>query len=104
MSIKQVCEIDSMYIEKENISVSPPQLCADPLRSFPAKARAIAIPVDLDSQVNTLSLKVHTTMVQRAAKDWRISARTRPRKEPLGGPDYKNIIEKLQVRWCLNQQ
>ncbi|XP_036962517.1 inositol 1,4,5-trisphosphate receptor type 2 isoform X2 [Acanthopagrus latus] len=61
-----------------------------------AKARAIAIPVDLDSQVNTLSLKVHSTMVQRAAKDWRISARTRPRKEPLGGPDYKNIIEKLQ--------
>lgn len=63
----------------------------------PAKARAIAIPVDLDSQVNTLSLKVHSHMVQRAAKDWRISARTRPRKEPLGGPDYKNIIEKLQV-------
>lgn len=63
----------------------------------PAKARAIAIPVDLDSQVNTLSLKVHSNMVQRAAKDWRISARTRPRKEPLGGPDYKNIIEKLQV-------
>ncbi|XP_020515019.2 inositol 1,4,5-trisphosphate receptor type 2 [Labrus bergylta] len=61
-----------------------------------AKARAIAIPVDLDSQVNTLSLKVHSHMVQRAAKDWRISARTRPRKEPLGGPDYKNIIEKLQ--------
>uniref|UniRef100_A0A669F8S1 Inositol 1,4,5-trisphosphate receptor n=1 Tax=Oreochromis niloticus TaxID=8128 RepID=A0A669F8S1_ORENI len=61
-----------------------------------AKARSIAIPVDLDSQVNTLSLKVHSNMVQRAAKDWRISARTRPRKEPLGGPDYKNIIEKLQ--------
>uniref|UniRef100_A0A8D0AYY2 Inositol 1,4,5-trisphosphate receptor n=1 Tax=Sander lucioperca TaxID=283035 RepID=A0A8D0AYY2_SANLU len=61
-----------------------------------AKARAIAIPVDLDSQVNTLSLKVHSNMVQRAAKDWRISARTRPRKETLGGPDYKNIIEKLQ--------
>uniref|UniRef100_A0A3P8V9B8 Inositol 1,4,5-trisphosphate receptor n=1 Tax=Cynoglossus semilaevis TaxID=244447 RepID=A0A3P8V9B8_CYNSE len=63
-----------------------------------AKARAIAIPVDLDSQVNTLSLKVHSNMVQRAAKDWRISARTRPRKEPLGAPDYKNIIEKLQVQ------
>uniref|UniRef100_A0A4W6EC88 Inositol 1,4,5-trisphosphate receptor n=1 Tax=Lates calcarifer TaxID=8187 RepID=A0A4W6EC88_LATCA len=70
-----------------------------------AKARAIAIPVDLDSQVNTLSLKVHSNMVQRAAKDWRISARTRPRKEPLGGPDYKNIIEKLQgVVSCLEEQ
>ncbi|XP_034444276.1 inositol 1,4,5-trisphosphate receptor type 2 isoform X1 [Hippoglossus hippoglossus] len=70
-----------------------------------AKARAIAMPVDLDSQANTLSLKFHTNMVQRAAKDWRISARTRPRKEPLGGPDYKNIIEKLQgVVSCLDEQ
>ncbi|XP_034032686.1 inositol 1,4,5-trisphosphate receptor type 2 isoform X2 [Thalassophryne amazonica] len=70
-----------------------------------AKARAIAIPVDLDSQVNALSLKVHSTMVQRAAKDWRISARQRPRKEPLGGPDYKNVIEKLQgVVSCLEEQ
>ncbi|KAM3870670.1 inositol 1,4,5-trisphosphate-gated calcium channel ITPR2-like [Diretmus argenteus] len=70
-----------------------------------AKARAIAIPVDLDSQVNTLSLKVHSNMVQRAAKNWRISARTWPRKEPLGGPDYKNIIEKLQgVVSCLEEQ
>ncbi|XP_055011214.1 LOW QUALITY PROTEIN: inositol 1,4,5-trisphosphate receptor type 2 [Boleophthalmus pectinirostris] len=70
-----------------------------------AKARAIAIPVDLDSQVNTLSLKVHTNMVHRAAKDWRISARNRPRKEPLGGPDYRNIIEKLQgVVSCLEEQ
>ncbi|KAJ0028980.1 hypothetical protein NQD34_003977 [Periophthalmus magnuspinnatus] len=70
-----------------------------------AKARAIAIPVDLDSQVNTLSLKVHTTMVHRAAKDWRISARNRPRKEPLDGPDYRNIIEKLQgVVSCLEEQ
>uniref|UniRef100_A0A673CXM9 Inositol 1,4,5-trisphosphate receptor n=1 Tax=Sphaeramia orbicularis TaxID=375764 RepID=A0A673CXM9_9TELE len=70
-----------------------------------AKARAIAIPVDLDSQVNTLSLKVHSNMVQRAAKDWRTSARSRPRKEPLGGLDYKNIIEKLQgVVSCLEEQ
>lgn len=69
---------------------------------FSAKARSIAIPVDLDSQVNTLSLKFHSNMVQRAAKDWRISARTRPRKEPLGGPDYKNIIEKLQVNLYSN--
>ncbi|XP_016523534.1 inositol 1,4,5-trisphosphate receptor type 2 isoform X1 [Poecilia formosa] len=61
-----------------------------------AKARSIPIPVDLDSQVNALSLNVHTNAVQRAAKDWRTSARSRPRKEPLGSPDYKNIIEKLQ--------
>ncbi|XP_076122095.1 inositol 1,4,5-trisphosphate-gated calcium channel ITPR2 isoform X2 [Alosa pseudoharengus] len=70
-----------------------------------AKNRAIAIPVDLDSQVNTLSLKTHTNMVQRAAKDWRLSARARPRKEPLGSPDYKSIIEKLQgVVSCLEEQ
>uniref|UniRef100_A0A7N6BBH0 Inositol 1,4,5-trisphosphate receptor n=1 Tax=Anabas testudineus TaxID=64144 RepID=A0A7N6BBH0_ANATE len=70
-----------------------------------AKARAIAIPVDLDSQVSALSLRVHSNMVQRAAKDWRTSARTRPRKETLGGLDYKSIIEKLQgVVSCLEQQ
>ncbi|XP_075458961.1 inositol 1,4,5-trisphosphate-gated calcium channel ITPR2 isoform X3 [Ascaphus truei] len=64
-----------------------------------AKNRGIAIPVDLDSQVNTLFMKCHSNMVQRAAMGWRMSARTGPRfKEALGGPawDYRNIIEKLQ--------
>uniref|UniRef100_A0A8C5WW41 Inositol 1,4,5-trisphosphate receptor n=1 Tax=Laticauda laticaudata TaxID=8630 RepID=A0A8C5WW41_LATLA len=64
-----------------------------------AKNRGIAIPVDLDSQVNTLFMKSHTNMIQRAAMGWRMSARSGPRfKEPLGGPswDYRNIIEKLQ--------
>uniref|UniRef100_A0AAY4DM11 Inositol 1,4,5-trisphosphate receptor n=1 Tax=Denticeps clupeoides TaxID=299321 RepID=A0AAY4DM11_9TELE len=70
-----------------------------------AKNRAIAIPVDLDSQVNTLSLKTHSNMVQRAAKDWRLYGRARPRKEPLSSPDYKSIIEKLQgVVSCLSEQ
>ncbi|XP_061085026.1 inositol 1,4,5-trisphosphate receptor type 2 [Conger conger] len=70
-----------------------------------AKNRAMAVPVDLDSQVNTLSLKTHTNMVQRAAKGWRMTARSGPRKEPLGGPDYKSIIEKLQgVVACLEEQ
>ena len=69
--------------------------------SFSAKNRGIAIPVDLDSQVNTLFLKSHSNMVQRAAMGWRLSARSGPRfKEALGGPswDYRNIIEKLQVQ------
>ncbi|XP_053320394.1 inositol 1,4,5-trisphosphate receptor type 2 [Spea bombifrons] len=64
-----------------------------------AKNRGIAIPVDLDSQVNTLFMKSHSNMVQRAAMGWRMTARTGPRfKEALGGPawDYRNIIEKLQ--------
>lgn len=66
-----------------------------------AKNRGIAIPVDLDSQVNTLFMKSHSNMVQRAAMGWRMSARSGPRfKEALGGPawDYRNIIEKLQVQ------
>jgi inositol 1,4,5-triphosphate receptor type 2 len=57
--------------------------------------------VDLDSQVNTLFMKSHSNMVQRAAMGWRLSARSGPRfKEALGGPawDYRNIIEKLQVQ------
>ncbi|XP_069484570.1 inositol 1,4,5-trisphosphate-gated calcium channel ITPR2 isoform X6 [Ambystoma mexicanum] len=73
-----------------------------------AKNRGIAIPVDLDSQVNTLFMKSHSSMVQRAAMGWRLSARSGPRyKEPLGGPalDYRNIIEKLQdVVSSLEQQ
>ncbi|KAJ8374080.1 hypothetical protein SKAU_G00046600 [Synaphobranchus kaupii] len=70
-----------------------------------AKNRAMAVPVDLDSQVNTLSLKTHTNMVQRAAKGWRMTARSGPRKEPIGALDYRSIIEKLQgVVSCLEEQ
>nr|XP_028601346.1 inositol 1,4,5-trisphosphate receptor type 2 isoform X3 [Podarcis muralis] len=73
-----------------------------------AKNRGIAIPVDLDSQVNTLFMKSHSNMVQRAVMGWRMSARSGPRfKEALGGPawDYRNIIEKLQdVVASLEQQ
>ncbi|XP_067860775.1 inositol 1,4,5-trisphosphate-gated calcium channel ITPR2 isoform X2 [Heptranchias perlo] len=64
-----------------------------------AKSRAIAIPVDLDSQVNTLFMRTHSNMVQRAAIGWRMSARSAPRyRDAIGGPslDYRNIIEKLQ--------
>ncbi|XP_072922149.1 inositol 1,4,5-trisphosphate-gated calcium channel ITPR2 [Hemitrygon akajei] len=64
-----------------------------------AKSRAIAIPVDLDSQVNALFLKTHTNMVQRAVIGWRMSTRSAPRyKDSSGGPclDYRSIIEKLQ--------
>ncbi|XP_032895218.1 inositol 1,4,5-trisphosphate receptor type 2 [Amblyraja radiata] len=64
-----------------------------------AKSRAIAIPVDLDSQVNTLFLKTHSNMVQRAVIGWRMSTRGAPRyRDASGAPglDYRNIIEKLQ--------
>lgn len=72
-----------------------------PSFSISAKNRGIAIPVDLDGQVNTLFMKNHSSTVQRAAMGWRLSARSGPRfKEALGGPawDYRNIIEKLQVQ------
>ncbi|XP_043943593.1 inositol 1,4,5-trisphosphate receptor type 2 isoform X2 [Protopterus annectens] len=65
-----------------------------------AKNRGIAIPVDLDSQVNTLFMKNHANMVQRAAMGWRMSARGGPRfKDAQGGPalDCRPIIEKLQA-------
>ncbi|KAK2536271.1 Itpr2 [Columba livia] len=79
-----------------------------PVQGALAKNRGIAIPVDLDSQVNTLFMKSHSNMVQRAAMGWRMSARSGPRfKEALGGPawDYRNIIEKLQdVVSSLEQQ
>nr|XP_014347325.1 PREDICTED: inositol 1,4,5-trisphosphate receptor type 2 [Latimeria chalumnae] len=65
-----------------------------------AKNRGIAIPVDLDSQVNTIFLKSHNTMIQRAAMGWRMTARSGPRfKEGVLGTswgEYRNIIEKLQ--------
>ncbi|XP_037539386.1 inositol 1,4,5-trisphosphate receptor type 2 [Nematolebias whitei] len=60
-----------------------------------AKTRSIAIPVDLDSQVNTLSLKVHNYMVKRVVKDWKI-ARARPRREFSTSPVNMIVIEKLQ--------
>ncbi|XP_017278513.1 inositol 1,4,5-trisphosphate receptor type 2 isoform X2 [Kryptolebias marmoratus] len=69
-----------------------------------AKANGISIPVDLDSQVNTLSLRVHSHMVKRAVKDWKF-ARTRPRKDAPLRLEYMTVIEKLQgVVSCLEEQ
>lgn len=66
--------------------------------SFPAKSRAIAIPVDLDSQVNNLFLKSHN-IVQKTAMNWRLSARNAARRDSVlaASRDYRNIIERLQV-------
>lgn len=67
--------------------------------SRPAKSRAIAIPVDLDSQVNNLFLKSHN-IVQKTALNWRLSARNAARRDSVlaASRDYRNIIERLQVR------
>lgn len=69
------------------------------LSSRPAKSRAIAIPVDLDSQVNNLFLKSHN-IVQKTALNWRLSARNAARRDSVlaASRDYRNIIERLQVR------
>ncbi|XP_039693875.1 inositol 1,4,5-trisphosphate-gated calcium channel ITPR1 isoform X4 [Pteropus medius] len=62
-----------------------------------AKSRAIAIPVDLDSQVNNLFLKSHN-IVQKTAMSWRLSARNAARRDSVlaASRDYRNIIERLQ--------
>ncbi|XP_078517788.1 inositol 1,4,5-trisphosphate-gated calcium channel ITPR1 [Lissotriton helveticus] len=62
-----------------------------------AKGRAIAIPVDLDSQVNNLFLKSHN-IVQKTAMNWRMSARNAARRDSVlaASRDYRNIIERLQ--------
>ncbi|KAM9592351.1 inositol 1,4,5-trisphosphate-gated calcium channel ITPR1 isoform 3-T3 [Trichechus inunguis] len=63
-----------------------------------AKSRAIAIPVDLDSQVNNLFLKSHN-IVQKTAMNWRLSVRNAARRDSVlaASRDYRNIIERLQV-------
>lgn len=67
--------------------------------SLAAKSRAIAIPVDLDSQVNNLFLKSHN-IVQKTAMNWRLSARNAARRDSVlaASRDYRNIIERLQVK------
>ncbi|XP_030876344.1 inositol 1,4,5-trisphosphate receptor type 1-like, partial [Leptonychotes weddellii] len=62
-----------------------------------AKSRAIAIPVDLDSQVNNLFLKSHS-IVQKTAMNWRLTARNAARRDSVlaASRDYRNIIERLQ--------
>uniref|UniRef100_A0A8C1XHY1 Inositol 1,4,5-trisphosphate receptor n=1 Tax=Cyprinus carpio TaxID=7962 RepID=A0A8C1XHY1_CYPCA len=62
-----------------------------------AKSRAIAIPVDLDSQVNNLFVKSNN-VVQKTILSWRMSARNASRRDSTltTSKDYRNIIERLQ--------
>lgn len=65
---------------------------------FSAKSRAIAIPVDLDSQVNNLFVKSNN-VVQKSILNWRLSAKNTSRRDSglTTSKDYRNIIERLQV-------
>uniref|UniRef100_A0A3Q3WHJ7 Uncharacterized protein n=1 Tax=Mola mola TaxID=94237 RepID=A0A3Q3WHJ7_MOLML len=62
-----------------------------------AKSRAIAIPVDLDSQVNNLFVKSNN-VVQKSILSWRLSAKNTSRRDSglTTSRDYRNIIERLQ--------
>uniref|UniRef100_A0AAX7UJV3 Inositol 1,4,5-trisphosphate receptor n=1 Tax=Astatotilapia calliptera TaxID=8154 RepID=A0AAX7UJV3_ASTCA len=62
-----------------------------------AKGRAIAIPVDLDNQVNNLFVKSNN-IVQKTAMSWRLTARNAARRDSIvtASRDYRNIIERLQ--------
>ncbi|XP_039652599.1 inositol 1,4,5-trisphosphate receptor type 1 isoform X7 [Perca fluviatilis] len=62
-----------------------------------AKSRAIAIPVDLDSQVNNLFVKSNN-VVQKSILSWRLSAKNTTRRDSCltSSKDYRNIIERLQ--------
>uniref|UniRef100_A0A672G3T9 Inositol 1,4,5-trisphosphate receptor n=1 Tax=Salarias fasciatus TaxID=181472 RepID=A0A672G3T9_SALFA len=62
-----------------------------------AKSRAIAIPVDLDSQVNNLFVKSNN-VVQKSILNWRLSAKNMSRRDSgqTTSKDYRNIIERLQ--------
>uniref|UniRef100_A0A665X194 Inositol 1,4,5-trisphosphate receptor n=1 Tax=Echeneis naucrates TaxID=173247 RepID=A0A665X194_ECHNA len=64
-----------------------------------AKSRAIAIPVDLDSQVNNLFVKSNN-VVQKSILNWRLSAKNTSRRDSglTTCKDYRNIIERLQVK------
>ncbi|TRY54966.1 hypothetical protein DNTS_020726 [Danionella cerebrum] len=64
---------------------------------FPTKGRAIAIPVDLDCQVNNLFMKSNN-IVQKTALSWRLSVRNAMRRDSIltTSRDYRNIIERLQ--------
>uniref|UniRef100_A0A8C7C2W8 Inositol 1,4,5-trisphosphate receptor n=1 Tax=Oncorhynchus kisutch TaxID=8019 RepID=A0A8C7C2W8_ONCKI len=62
-----------------------------------AKSRAIAIPVDLDSQVNNLFVKSNN-VVTKSILSWRLSAKNAPRRDSnaTASVSYRNIIERLQ--------
>ncbi|XP_064604842.1 inositol 1,4,5-trisphosphate receptor-like isoform X2 [Liolophura sinensis] len=59
-----------------------------------AKNRGIAIPVDLDSQVNTLFEK--SQIVMKHTRQWLTAGRNRKESTVLISRDYRSIIEGLQ--------
>ena len=66
-----------------------------------AKNRGIAIPVDLDSQVNALFSK--SQIVMKHTRQWLNAGRSRRDSTMTISRDYRSIIEGLQVRQDLKE-
>lgn len=74
-------------------------LSPTPAPSPTAKSRSIALPMDLDAHVSSLLNSSSTSTVQRNTSSYKTATRTFPRVSTTPNQwDYKNIIEKLQVR------
>lgn len=74
-------------------------LSPTPAPSPAAKSRSIALPMDLDAHVSSLLNSSSTSTVQRNTSSYKTATRTFPRVSTTPNQwDYKNIIEKLQVR------
>lgn len=73
--------------------------CPNPVPVSPAKSRSIALPMDLDAHVSSLLNSSSTSTVQRNTSSYKAATRSFPRVSTTPNQwDYKNIIEKLQVR------
>lgn len=98
--IKVLSDVGKMLTPRPlcHICVGAQVKCLGFLVCFPAKSRAIAIPVDLDSQVNNLFVKSNN-VVQKSILNWRLSAKNTSRRDSglTTSKDYRNIIERLQV-------
>uniref|UniRef100_A0A8B9KDI4 Inositol 1,4,5-trisphosphate-gated calcium channel ITPR2 n=1 Tax=Astyanax mexicanus TaxID=7994 RepID=A0A8B9KDI4_ASTMX len=68
-----------------------------------AKGRAIAIPVDLDCQVNNLFIKSNN-IVQKTALSWRLSARNATRRDSVLTAIYKFILSSLDIVSALEER
>ena len=83
-----------MHVLHACVEISIPY-CDNLVFLWTAKNRGIAIPVDLDSQVNQMFEKSNNVM--NKAKVW-INAKLNKRESIASvSRDYKNIIEGLQV-------
>lgn len=63
-----------------------------------AKNRSISLPLDLESQITTMLSSSSFNSLSRSNPNYKSSTRSSRPSAPNNPWDYKNIIEKLQVR------